>query len=141
MIGRGEHDRRVLQIHQDHVRAAGLERLHAARDDRLQAIGTSAPCDVIRAELPDDKIRFGGKNVAIEAGDVAGNRIADAATVDDLDIRIEPLLGVRQWCSQGQILVCRKACFRHRADGRCFCETCRRRRNQEPGHDANAALD
>ena len=48
--------RRVLQIHQDHIRAACLQHAHSLRDPILEAIIASAPGDIVRAELPDDQV-------------------------------------------------------------------------------------
>src|SRR3954465_12037225 len=87
MMRRGEHDRRILQIHQDHVGAAGLQCADAFGNLLLETLGASAPGDVVGPKLPYDEIGLEGKNIAAEAGDAARDGFADPAAIDDLDTR------------------------------------------------------
>src|SRR5215468_3167732 len=87
VLGAGQHDRRVLQVHQNHVDTGGLEHADALNDPILETVGAAAPGHVVGAELPHDEVRRESEHVALEAGDAAADGLADAAAVDDLDAR------------------------------------------------------
>src|SRR5262245_50084420 len=57
VLGAGQHDRRVLQVHQDHVDTRGLEHADALNDPILETLGAAAPGHVVGAELPHDEVR------------------------------------------------------------------------------------
>ena len=84
MRGR-QHQRRVLQVHQDHVGAARLQQAYAARHALLQALCSSSPGDIVGAKLPDHEIGPVGQDIALETGHRAGDGIADTAAIDDFD--------------------------------------------------------
>jgi hypothetical protein len=68
-----------LQIHQDHIGAAGLQRADAFGNLLLETLGVSAPGHIVGPELPYDEIGLEGKNIAAEAGDAARDGFADPA--------------------------------------------------------------
>src|SRR5262245_64994146 len=88
MLRAGQHDRRVLQIHQDHVDTGGLEHADALNDPILETVGAAAPGHVVGAELPHDEVRVLSEHVALEARDAAADRLADAAAVDRKSTRL-----------------------------------------------------
>src|SRR5262249_26078679 len=93
MLRGRKHERRVLQIHQDHVDAGGLELPYPGEHAILETVGAAAPGDVVGAELPNHEVRRISKHVAVEARDTAADRLADPAAVDNLDARIRPQPG------------------------------------------------
>jgi hypothetical protein len=84
MLGGGKHERRVLQVHEDHVGAARLEHAHALDHSIRETVGVAAPRHVIGAELPDDEVGAIGEDIALEARHAARDRLADVAAIDHL---------------------------------------------------------
>src|SRR5262245_65982747 len=65
MLRAGQHDRRVLQVHQDYVDTGGLEHADALNDPILETFGAAAPGHVVGAELPYDEVRGVSEHVAL----------------------------------------------------------------------------
>jgi hypothetical protein len=67
MLRGGKHDRRILQVHKNHFGAASFKRANTLSDPVIKAFDASAPNNIVRAQLPNDKIGPVGEDVTLEA--------------------------------------------------------------------------
>src|SRR3954470_22902690 len=88
MARRGKHERRILQIHENQVGAARSESVDAVSDLSPKPLCSATPGYVVCAKLPDNEIGIVMKDIGLETQQIARNGVADAATVDNLDLRL-----------------------------------------------------